>query len=181
GLVRAHFGPPPTKQPGYGGTLEVQATHALPGGCTVTKVRGFTLADVDADGQPELAVDVISKTPETTFRDESPYDVLTRTVAWYRADLSPQYESELTTWHEGTLEMGVGSSSRRIRLEDTDGDGRPDLVIDQIDYETDGECEFDDAGWLKVDTVDPEGGCAGEVETTVWRYDEAKDRWIAAG
>lgn len=184
GLVRARFGPPPKSQPAYGGALTVEATHPLPGGCNVTKVRGFSLDDVDGDGQPELALDVITKTPQTTFRSASPYDEFTRVVGWYRTDLTPQYESELCTWLTEFYEVGSDTSAQRIRLEDHDGDGRADLVIESVDYLADETCEIDEAGWLKsagaVPRHDPADiePCMGDVVTSAWRYDPGKDLWI---
>jgi hypothetical protein len=178
GLVRARFGPPPKAQPAYGGELTVEATRPLQGGCTISTVRRFALEDVDGDGQPELALDVVGKTPQTTFRTETLYDVFTRTVGWYRTDLSPQFESALSEWFRESLdeEEGSGSTARRIRLEDDDGDGRVDLVIDEVRYHDDGECDLDETGWLR--TIRTDETCSGEVVTVAWRYDPGKDQWI---
>jgi hypothetical protein len=177
GLVRARFGPPSKAQPAYGGELTVEATRPLQGGCTISKVRGFALEDVDGDGQAELALDIVAKTPETTFRTETQYDVFTRTVGWYRTDLAPQYESALCKWFHESPEEADESTARRIRLEDEDGDGRNDLVVDEIGYFNDGECDLDDTGWLKK--IGSDEACSGELETVVWRYDAGKDQWIA--
>jgi hypothetical protein len=177
GLVRAHFGPPSKAEPAYGGELTVEATRPLQGGCTITKVRRFAFEDADGDGQAELALDIVGKTPETSFRSETLYDVFTRTVGWYRTDLAPQYESALCQWFHESLEEGSESTARRIRLEDEDGDGRKDLVVDEIGYVNDGECDLDDTGWLKK--IGSDEACSGEVETVVWRYDAGKDQWIA--
>lgn len=177
GLVRARFGPPSKAQPAYGGELTVEATRPLQGGCTIMKVRRFALEDADGDGQAELALDMVGKTPQTSFRSETSYDVFTRTVGWYRTDLAPQYESALCTWFNESLEEADQSTARKIRLEDEDGDGRKDLVVDEIGYVNDGECDLDDTGWLK--TIGSDEACSGEVERVVWRYDAGKDQWIA--
>ncbi len=181
GLVRARFGPPPASQPAYGGELTVEATRPLQGGCTVTAVRAFSLEDVDGDGQPELALDLVTKTPRTTFRTATPFDAFTRTVGWYRADLTPQHESDLCRWQHESLEEGGDGLARRFRLEDSDGDGRADLRIESVDYVDDGECELDEVGWLKTagtGTASEGDTCAGKVETTVHRYDPEQDAWI---
>lgn len=181
GLVRARFGPPPKAQPTYGGELVVEATRPLTGGCTVKVVRGFSVGDVDGDGQPELAVDVVTKTPQTSFRAETPYDTFARTVGWYRADLTPQYESGAWEWITESLEEGVEGHARRIRLEDADGDGRADLILESVQFMNDGECDLDDTGWLKTAGTGPgsyDDTCAGKVETTTWRYDPGKDQWL---
>ena len=118
-------------------------------------MRGFAFDDVDGDGQPELAVDVVTKTPQTTFRTMTPYDAFVRTVGWYRADLTPQYESALCEWSTESIEEEEGgeSTARRIRLEDHDGDGRADLVIacDQHNVVSHAHLPTDSHGCVEVD------------------------------
>lgn len=179
GLVRAHFGPPPKSQPAYGGELTVEATRPLEkGGCTIGTLRRFALEDADADGQPELALDVVGKTPETEYRSETQYDVFTRTVGWYRTDLSPQFEEEeLCEWYRESLEEGRESTARRIELRDTTGDGRPDLVVDEVSYENDGDCDLDEAGWLAKIAGPEDGACGGKLETRTLEYDAGADEW----
>lgn len=188
GLVRARFGAPPKSNPEYGGPLELQATHPLTGGCTISKVRRLELSDVDGDGQPEIEVDVVSKTPESYFiQDEDfdeergkaeTYELFTRTVGWYRADLSPQYEADLTSWHTELIEAMTNGESTRVRLLDANGDGRADLSFDTVRYDA-AECRYEDDGWLIME-ADPDDaeGCFGKVQTTVWLYDAAKDAWV---
>lgn len=179
GLVRAHFGPPPKSQPTYGGELTVEATRPLEkGGCSIGTLRRFALEDADADGQPELALDVVGKTPETEYRSETQYDVFTRTVGWYRTDLSPQFEEAgFCEWYRESLEAGGESVARRIRVEDATGDGRPDLVVDEVSYENDGDCDLDEAGWLAKIAGPEDGACGGKLVNKTLEYDREADEW----
>lgn len=179
GLVRAHFGPPPKSQTAYGGELTVEATRPLEkGGCSIGTLRRFALEDADADGQPELALDVVGKTPETEYRSETQYDVFTRTVGWYRTDLSPQFEEAgFCEFYRESLEEGRESIARRIRVEDATGDGRPDLVVDEVSYENDGDCDLDEAGWLAKIAGPEDGACGGKLVTKTLEYDREADEW----
>jgi hypothetical protein len=177
GLVRARFGPPPKSQPAYGGELAVEATHPLPGGCTVSQVRRFAVDDVDGDGQVELALDMVRKTPQTSFRSETPYDVFTRTAAFFRTDLSTQWAMDRSEWFNESLEEGNESTARRFRVEDTNGDGRADIVVDEVEYMNDGECDLDEVGWLKKVGADEDEPCGGRVVTKTLVYDRELDEW----
>ncbi len=171
GLVRARFGAPPAKNPAYGGALEIVATRPVTKGCTIDQVRSLRLHDVDGDGRPELEVDIRTTTPDKTFREPERFDVKTRSIGWYREDLTPQFERELASWgYEG--EAMEETDQARTSLRDVDADGGIDLVLETITVDP-MSCDFDGGGWPK----DVSACSEGEVEQTVLTYDRTSDAW----
>ncbi|MCA9712060.1 MAG: hypothetical protein KDK70_39860, partial [Myxococcales bacterium] len=174
GLVRARFGPPPASNPAYGGKLTVAATRPVAGGCTVEKIHAFRLHDVDGDRRPELEVDLVTTTPNMTFRDPERYDVRQRTIGWYREDLEPQFEGELGSWGlEG--EVMESTEARRFALTDVDGDGGIDLELETWEIDP-SDCTLKLDAWeasVRACSTD-----ASESTKAVWRYDRGKDAWV---
>jgi hypothetical protein len=178
-IVRVDFDPtPPNRPPDWGGALHLTATHPIELGCTIGSLRSFRIHDFDADGKVELELDAIGVSPIEDERDQSNLSMQTRTLAYYRDDLTPQLEEELATFGcDCTRDTEDEVTASRLRLADVNHDGHPDALFDEVTYQSSGSCGEDEIGWPHLDRNPNADECAGEVEHYRWLYDATSDSW----
>ncbi len=144
-------------------------------GCKLARVRALAAQDLDGDGAREILVDVTGEGTFETVR-EGEASEYGRTVRVLRRDgtvqLELKYEDYFTDYRDGAV------SVYHYYLTDTDGDARPDLVVQERDVHSD----FIKEGVLWPGPEDAEDAPEklGPVSTQVIRYDAASDTWPGA-
>jgi hypothetical protein len=107
----------------------------------------------------------------------APYDVRSRTIGYYRDDLSGQLEERLSDVGCDCEQMPKELTARRVRFADVNHDGHSDLLFDEVTYDTTGDCGEDEIGWPHLDHEPDAPECAGEIQHSRWLYDAASDSW----
>jgi len=138
--------------------------------CKVDELRRLAAADVDADGEAEIVVDVTGKQSALGMHHT---DLVrgARDVRIFRLDGSTQLEFAVA-WELSEIAPG-GGTTRMFEWRDENGDGHPDLVVKAREFEG-YHFRFDDAMWLsspQEDHVEP-------ISTSVHTYVPSRDEWL---
>ena len=150
--------------------LDEPAKVSVP--CTIGRVRGLFEADVDADSKPEVVLDVVGKRETEGFR-EGGETYANRTVRIFRLDGTSQFTLDVS-WV--LIEFTPAEeTSQRYGLEDTNGDGHPDLELQTVEFMGEDMTEFDGVLWPALDDPD----VIHKVSTQVLVYSPSADEWVA--
>lgn len=161
-LVHASFGP----------SLAVdKPISIMKSACALGKVRRFEAVDIDADGAKEIVIDLTWNRQSTGYR-EGEVEEGGRFVRMLRLDGTIQYEFAFD-WFMSDM-TPTQDQAQRFTLNDTNGDGHPDLEI--LFVEMDGVLgpTFDEEAFPHPGDVENPG--AFTLQT--WPYDKKSDRWV---
>lgn len=145
-------------------------------GCKLARVRALAAQDLDGDGADEILVDVTGEGSYETMREGEAHEY-GRIVRVLRRDGSVQLDLKYDDFWTDYLQTTV--SGYHFYLTDTDGDARPDLVVQEREIHSDFVAQG--ALWPGPDEAaeeDPEK--LGPVTTKIVRYDPATDTWPGA-
>ncbi|MCB9658695.1 MAG: hypothetical protein H6726_13680 [Sandaracinaceae bacterium] len=168
---------PAGRTAGTGGAITVVFDDHVGRGCLTHRVLDVAIRDVDGDRQPELVVDIVRSQEELGFRNRTEFERRMRDVVIYDTTGREQLRTALGAWGPTEEETATGSVAARWSMRDTNGDRRPDVVVETFAYEEMYTCPFTDDGWFTPRSADDVEGyeCSGEVQLTTFRYDAARD------
>jgi hypothetical protein len=154
-----------------GAEVTLAEPRALKPACKAANVRRFELADVDADGELELILDVTGRRVGVGAHEEEVIEA-GREVRILRLDDTVQFELTVG-WTTVAIAPG-DERTQTFALTDANGDGHADLFIETKQFVGIDELDFDDALWLTSE-VDEEA--VGPYSAHTRFYEPATDEW----
>ncbi len=181
-LLLASFGATPSERPvGWGGSLEVGADVLLDDSCAGS-IETLKEEDLDADGKGEVLVVYECDEGYVEERGEVWTEIAVGKMAVVAPDGRLLFARDLYSLESASAMTPMGNRGRRVRFQDENGDGSPDLIVETVEWEDSTFCEVDEDGFLspKPGESDPDEYCSPAVDREVLLYDRATDEWEPA-
>jgi len=176
-LLMGHFTATPPRRPaGWGGAMEVPTDVLLETSCSLSGDPSIERADMDGDGDHEVAIRYGCSTGDSMNRAESFVTSTEEYLVVARTDGTLQLPRWTTASRAEDVEMANQQMQREIRFSDENGDDTPDMIVETLTWDGSG-CSPDEVTVIDDDSDDEYGDCVGERARVVYLYLPERDAW----